>query len=165
MIVERLQKLATYNDWAWNHVIESVSQIPKDEFTMERPFFWGSLHGLLAHSLAAEIIWIERLNGNSPMILYGTDDFKSVEEIVDTWKEVRTRWQTYLNNLTDEQAMSICTFIGTEGNQRQCFIADIIQHVFNHATDHRSQMTPILYQLGYPTTSLDYIYFCEGCVS
>lgn len=165
MIAERLQKLSTYNIWAWDHVIQASKQISEDEFKMERPFFWGSLHGLLAHSLAAEIIWIERLTGNSPIILYGTDDFKSIEEVVEKWKEVRARWETFLNELTDEQAMSECRFTGTEGNERQCLIADIVQHVFNHATDHRSQMTPILYQLGHATTSLDYIYFCEGKVS
>ena len=165
MIVERLQKLATYNTWAWDHVIQSTHQISDVEFKLERPFFWGSLHGLLAHSLAAEIIWIERLNGNSPMVLYGTDELKSVAEIEKQWKTVRASWQVYLDNLTDEQALSICTFTGTEGNERNCVIADIIQHVFNHATDHRSQMTPILFQLGFPTTSLDYIYFCEGKVS
>ena len=62
MIVKRLKKLSQYNVWAWDYVIDSMYKISKEEFKKERPFFWGSLHGLLAHSLAAEIIWIERLN-------------------------------------------------------------------------------------------------------
>ena len=28
---------------------------------------------------------------------------------------------------------------------------DALRHVFNHATEHRSQMTPLLAQLGHPT--------------
>lgn len=162
MIVERLKKLSRYNIWAWDHVIDSMQQISDEEFKKERPFFWGSLHGLLAHSLAAEIIWIERLNHNAPRVLLSEEDFKTIDEIVAEWQTIRSRWGDYLDQLTDESAVTELTFADTQGFDRSVMIADIITHVFNHATDHRSQMTPFLHQLGFATPSLDYVYFCEG---
>ena len=162
MVVERLIKLARYNRWAWDHVFHAIRQIPTEAYKRERPFFWGSLHGLFAHSLAAEIIWIDRLSGSDPTTLLGADDFSSAEEIITAWQPIRQRWDLYLAELTDEQALATLSFNDTAGFERQVMIADIVQHVFNHATDHRSQMTPFLYQLGFGTPSLDYVYFCEG---
>ena len=162
MIVERLKKLSQYNIWAWDHVIDSMRKISDEEFRKERPFFWESLHGLLAHSLAAEIIWIERLNHNNPTTLLNEDNFQTLDEIVKEWQVVRNRWNDYLDQLNDETVLTSLSFADTQGFERSVVIADIITHVFNHATDHRSQMTPFLHQLGFATPSLDYVYFCEG---
>ena len=162
MIVKRLKKLSQYNVWAWDYVIDSMYKISKEEFKKERPFFWGSLHGLLAHSLAAEIIWIERLNHKNPTILLNEDDFQTMDDIVNEWQTVRNRWYDYLEQLSDEKALTPLSFLDTQGFERSVMIADIITHVYNHATDHRSQMTPFLHRLGFATPSLDYVYFCEG---
>ncbi|MEM9777065.1 MAG: DinB family protein [Chloroflexota bacterium] len=160
MIVQQYQKIWRYNNWAWDYVFESMVNLTEDEYRQERPFFWGSLHGLMSHCLAAEIIWINRLNGNSPKALLGADDFSSLSTIIDQWQPVRQQWHVYLGNLTEEQAGSICQYTSTEGELRQNVVADIISHAANHATDHRSQMTPILAQLGHPTPELDYLFYC-----
>ncbi len=36
---------------------------------------------------------------------------------------------------------------------------------YNHATEHRSQMTPVLYRLGHGTESLDYARFVREAAS
>jgi uncharacterized damage-inducible protein DinB len=48
----------------------------------------------------------------------------------------------------------------TRGNGFTLTLVDIVQHVANHATEHRSQITPILFQLGQPTQPLDFMLFC-----
>lgn len=160
MIVQRFQKMRRYNDWAWSHVIESVKQISEAEYKKKRPFFWGSIHGTLAHSLAAEIIWIERLSGNNPTVLLGADDFDSLNEIVDRWQTVQSQWRIYLENLTIEVAAGNVQYRSTEGELRVSGVADIIQQVLNHGTEHRSQLTPVLFELDAATTQLDFIFFC-----
>ena len=160
MIVEQYQKMWRYNDWAWDHVFNSMAQISEDEYMKERPFFWGSLHGLLSHSLAAEVIWINRLNGVSPKRLLTADDFSGLQAIKTEWHPIRQQWHEYLSALTEEHARSICHYTAPEGTAQQVKVADIITHAANHATDHRSQMTPILAQLGKPTPELDFLFFC-----
>ena len=155
-----MKKLWAYNYWAWDHLLVSMRKISTDEYMKSRPFFWGSLHGLLSHSLGAEIIWIERLNGRSPDYLLGENEFQSLEEIIGRWDRVRADWLSYVNNVSQNQIESICSYVSTEGETRQNRVVDILQHVANHATDHRSQMTPILYRLNEPTPSLDFIFYC-----
>jgi uncharacterized damage-inducible protein DinB len=46
-----------------------------------------------------------------------------------------------------------------EGIEYELKMDDVLRHVFNHATEHRSQMTPVLAQLGHPTEPLDYARF------
>jgi len=160
MIVQQYQKMWRYNDWAWEHVFHSLDQISTDEYMKSQPFFWGSLHGLLSHCIAAETIWINRLNGISPKRLLNANDFDSLNTIKVEWKPIQAKWHQYLSNLTDGEANSLCHYTATEGTAQQVKVADIITHAANHATDHRSQMTPVLAQLGKPTTELDYLFFC-----
>ncbi len=160
MIVQRFQKMHRYSDWAWAHVIQSVKQISEADYKQERPFFWGSIHGTMAHSLAAEIIWIERLNGNNPTELLGADDFGSLDEILDRWQTVKAQWDIYLKNLTPEIAASQIKYRSTEGEMRENNVADIIQQIQNHGTEHRSQLTPVLFALGAATEQLDFIFYC-----
>ena len=47
MLVKRFEKMWRYNDWAWEHVLKSVAQLPESELVKDRGFFWGSLYGTL----------------------------------------------------------------------------------------------------------------------
>ena len=161
MLVQRFQKFWRYNNWAWEHVYQSVKKLEEEELRKERGFFWGSMYGTLAHCVAAEIIWIERLNGNNPKKLLGEEDFPSLEHLIQARKEVQARWEKYVGQLTNKEVMQTITYTSTEGEVRQQLIADIIQHIGNHSTEHRSQISPILFELGVPTDELDFIFYCN----
>ena len=160
MLIKRLAKFWRYNDWAWEHIYKSVKQLEDNELRKERGFFWGSIYGTLAHCIAAEIIWIERLHGKSPERLLGVADFPTLEDLIQARKDVQARWVKYVDQLTEEDVMQTITFTSTEGLVRQHLIADIIQHISNHSTEHRSQISPVLFELGVPTDELDFIYYC-----
>ncbi len=160
MISQQFQKLWRYNNWAWEHVLNSAQKISNEELNKERPFFWKTIYGTLAHTVGAERLWLERLNGHSPSRLYDVQDYPDLESLIEQRMQVQSKWEMYLRNLTEEQVQSQMTYQATEGTPRQNKIADIIQHVANHSTEHRSQLTPILFQLGEPTNPLDYIFYC-----
>lgn len=159
MIQARWQKMWIYNKWAWEHIFNSVAALSEEEFMAPRPFFWGSLHGLLAHCLAAEHIWIARLEGENPRRLYDKSDYHSLDVILSEWQPITARWQNYLDKMDDEKLAGQINYFSTEGEARSNNINDIVQHVFNHATEHRSQMTPILANLDQPTPALDFVFF------
>ncbi|MDJ0756577.1 MAG: DinB family protein [Ardenticatenaceae bacterium] len=154
------QRLVSYNKWAWDHIQVSLQDLVKQDrsaYFAKRPFFWESLHGLMAHGYAAEWIWLERLHGRSPNYLPRGRDFTSLEAILTAWRPVQEQWVAYVQQLSPTKLGQIVPYYNTTGGGQQLMTADILQHVMNHATEHRSQMTPLLAQLGFATPPLDYM--------
>ena len=160
MVTNRFQKMWRYNNWAWEHVLGSISRLPEEELHLDRGFFWGSLYGTLTHAIGAEMFWIERIKGNNPKQLFGANDYPNLQALIEKRVDVQKEWETYLSQLTDERVFESAHYTSTEGENRQSVIADIFQHVCNHSTEHRSQMTPVLFELGVPTDELDFIFYC-----
>lgn len=153
------QQQFTYNDWAWQHVFASVRQLSAESYRQDRGFFWGSIHGMLVHSLSAESIWLERSKGNSPRTLFDPASYADFDAVLAHWSIVTDTWYSYLDELDADMLYKAVAYRSTEGEARENSQADILQHLVLHGMEHRSQLTPTLYQLGVPTPSLDYIYF------
>ncbi|MCL4867631.1 MAG: DinB family protein [Anaerolineae bacterium] len=154
------QKLFAYNAWAWDRVFASVEKLDAAAYHAPQPFFWGSIHGLLVHCLAAEWIWYSRCQGNSPTTLLNPDDYPDFVAVRSAWQPIRENWFNYVNSLADEQMTQTIQYRNTRGQTFNLVLSDLLHHVMNHATEHRSQLTPTLYNLDFPTPPLDYMAFC-----
>ncbi len=162
MLIAHFQSLFAYNSWAWRRVFPSLASLPDAEYKAERPFFWGSLHGLMTHGVTAEWIWLERIQGNNPTKLLDPDDFADFAGIRARWEIERERWGDYLADLTETELQRTVVYRNTRGTTYQMPARAILQHVVNHSTEHRSQMTPVLFQLNAGTKMLDYMAFQLG---
>jgi uncharacterized damage-inducible protein DinB len=159
MIVMQIRKFFAYNQWAWQRVFASVQQVDEVAYTESRLLFEGNIHGTLVHCMAAEYIWLTRCKGCSPDSLFSPNDFANFAAVRNYWRPMVDDWASFLQALTNEQCARVIEYKNTRGDGYSLLLADILQHVVNHATEHRSQLTPILAQLGVPTQPLDYIYF------
>ena len=137
MLADQMRTLFEFNAWAWNHVLKSVNNLDN----------------------AAESIWLSRCLGQSPTALFNPDAYNDSTAVQQHWAAVRDDWTHFLRGLTDKDMSRLIAYQNTRGDSYSLKLVDILQHVVNHATEHRSQMTPILSQLGVPTPPLDYMRF------
>ena len=84
-------------------------------------------------------------------------DFAEFVEVETRWSAVRAEWHTYLDGLSEVDLPEIVDYRNTRGNGFSLPLQDVLQHVVNHATEHRSQITPLLYRAGARTEPLDYM--------
>lgn len=162
MIADHMRRLFSYNNWAWQHVYKSIEQLSSVDYHASRPIFHHSIHSLLVHSFAAEQIWYVRCQGESPTILPDPAEFPDFAAVNQTWSIVRHSWANYLQWLSDDDCKRMIEYRNTAGTPSALHLSDILQHVMNHATEHRSQLTPVLVELGVPTRPLDYAYYRAG---
>lgn len=159
MTVQSVNRLFAYNQWAWRRVFPSLAALPAAEYFAERPFFWNSLHGLAVHGFSAERNWLLRIAGESPSSLTSASEFASFAEVQAAWEPLWRDWQNLIDTLSPAALERYLHYRNTEGIGYQVVLDDVLRHVFNHATEHRSQMTPLLAQLGHPTEPLDFARF------
>lgn len=154
-------RMFDYNEWAWQRVFPCLAALPETEYFAERPFFWHSLHGLAVHSFGADWVWLQRCRGVSPSALPAQESVTDLADLCRQWDPLRAEFRSFVAGLTDEQLVAEFRYNDTAGRPYQFNLDDLLRHVMNHATEHRSQMTPILFQLGHPTEQLDYLYFAR----
>lgn len=160
MSIDRMRRLVDYNWWAWNRVFPSVEKLAEEEYFRDRGSFWGSVHAGLVHSMSAEWIWLSRIHGTSPKAMLSPADFATFAAVRDHWAPINAEFQTFVGSLTDGDLQRTATFSTTGGREGTLILGDLLQHVINHATEHRSQISPVLWSLGVPTPPLDYMLFC-----
>jgi uncharacterized damage-inducible protein DinB len=158
---EVVRRLFDYNEWAWQRVFPSLAALPHHDYTAEYPFYWHSLHALAVHCYNAEWIWFRRLQGEAPTAMMAPTAFASFAVLREAWDLQRTEWRTLVGGLNEPDLAQTFHYRDTSGNHFSVLLGDLLHHVINHATEHRSQMTPVLYQLGYPTEPLDMIIFAR----
>lgn len=162
MIADHMRRLFSYNTWAWQQLFVSIEKLDATAYHASRPLFHNSLHGILVHSLNAEYIWFSRSQGDSPTTTLNPADFPDFTAVRHFWGPVRHGWANYLQWLSDENCKKFIEYRNTAGVPHTIRLLDLLQHVVNHGTEHRSQITPWLTELGVPTPPLDYLNFRMG---
>jgi proline dehydrogenase len=111
-------------------------------------------------SYSAEWAWCERWHGHSPTAHLPTAQFKDVESIASEWSTLEARIRTFLEGLGEDGVARVFTYRLFSGQEGSSPFWQMLQHVVNHGTYHRGQVTTMLRQLGAsPAKSVDLIAF------
>lgn len=159
MLASQFDRLYAYNEWAWQQLFPSVARLNHADYVLDRGFYWGSIHGMLVHCLTAEWIWLSRLQGSSPSSFLNPADYADFAAVQARWEPVNAALRAYVAALTDAELDRDVVYHTTSGREYRNRRADVLSHLINHATEHRSQLTPTLFQIGVPTPPLDFILF------
>jgi uncharacterized damage-inducible protein DinB len=160
MTANDIRVLLDYHYWARDRVLDAVAALSDDAFTAPRGSSFSSIRDTLAHTMFAEWAWYERWNGNSPSALPDLTQFKDVAALRTAWEGLQTQVRGYLDAFSDEdwqRAVEYRLFSGATGTS---VMWQMVQHVVNHASYHRGQVTTLLRQAGAtPAKSMDLITF------
>ncbi len=151
--------LYKYNRWANDRTFEAASKLTSEQFTRDMGSSHASVRDTLAHILAAEWIWLERWNGTSPKALFEPTDFPTIESIKTRLDEVEDGIDRLTNGLTDESLDNVVAYTNTKGEEWKYTLGHMMQHLANHSSYHRGQVTTMLRQLGADVIPVDLLYF------
>ena len=162
MDIETIRDLYAYNRWANARSLEGASAVSSADFTKEIGGSFASLRGTLAHMYGAEWIWLERWRGNSPRSLPFPLDFPDVETIRTRWLDVEREQTEFLDAIDPERLGEVISYVNLKGDTFAYPLRRMLQHVVNHSTYHRGQITTLLRQLGATPLSTDLRLYDDG---
>lgn len=148
-----------YNAWAWDRVLEQVAKLTREQYEAPAPTPQGSLRGTLVHALAAEMVWPQRAEGESPAMLLRVEDAPTFGALRETWVRARSSFDAFLGTVTDEQLMSEVHYKTTKGVPEHNRMWEMLAHLVNHGTQHRSEAAMLLTGYGFSPGDLDLIVF------
>src|SRR5216684_9425047 len=159
MSPQEMQLLYDYNAWANRRVLAAAEPLTAEQFLRQTGSSFSSLRDTLAHIYAAEWVWLERFQGRSPAALPDAAKFPDVISLRGRWLEHEARLLAFVRGLTQsdlDREMEYKTLkFGTYCNP----LWQSMQHLVNHGTYHRGQVTTLLRQLGAKPMLTDLIHF------
>jgi uncharacterized damage-inducible protein DinB len=154
-----IRTLFAFNAWANARTLQAVSSLPEETLYTDLKNSFGSIHGTLVHLCGAEDIWLQRLNGIDPGIFMKKENFPTIAALTAKWKETEEGWDRYLAGLTDAMLPQPLTFHNLKGEEVTQLTGQSLQHLVNHSTYHRGQITTMIRQSGGTPVGTDLIAF------
>ena len=160
MTIQEIRLLYDYHYWARDRMLDAVAALPADQTARDMGNSFRSLHDTIAHIYAADWAWYSRWIGHSPTALLTADTFADIAAIRAAWIELEANVRTLLGDLDDQGVNRIHEYRLLNGQPGSTVFWQMAQHVVNHASYHRGQVTTMLRQLGAdPAKPMDLIAF------
>lgn len=151
--------LIHFNFWANDRILATCEQISVDEFTrLHTPDpGWGSLRGILVHTLDTEYGWRSVLQALGEDRILEADDFADVAALKAHWDRERAAWFGFVDRLSYEGVN-----LGYGDNpQDGPKVWQTVLHVLTHGIQHRSEAAAILTGYGQSPGDLDFDLFLK----
>ena len=147
-----LRFLNGYEHWATTKILDAAARI--DEATCSKPHLVGErgMGGILVHHLGAYQRWRHFLSGSSEEPRPEDEPLIGVEELRARWAVEWDAEDAWLERLTD---------VDLRQQHEGMTLWQALLHVFNHGTQHRSEVAALLTAADLSPGDLDLIDFAD----
>ena len=158
MNVQDLQTMIDYHYWARDRLVDALEGLSADQYNRDLGNSFKSIRETATHIYAAEWAWYQRWHGESPAALLPADRFADLAALREAWSDHEQKMRAFVDRLTDADIERVIPFKLLNGTAGASPIGQMVQHVVNHASYHRGQITTMLRQLAaQPPKSMDMI--------
>lgn len=162
MTLKDIDRLLAYNKWANNLVFDSIAQITEEESKRDLKSSHHSIFGTLQHIAGAERVWLTRWTGNPTATLTPEELPDRLEGLRSQYEATRKEMEHLFGSFDEEKLKSGMTIKTSKGVEYTNTYEEMIQHLFNHSTFHRGQISGMLRQLDKTPPALDLIRFLRS---
>ncbi|MDK8181905.1 DinB family protein [Paenibacillus sp. UMB4589-SE434] len=161
------RKLYSYHVWANEKLIKHLKALPDTTtWTQQVQSVFPSIRETLLHIYSVDNVWL----------LTVSNDTINIDEMITEVGRIRTESETWNIEQLEAQFHTLAgryvDFMEQQGDLDEAkqishphygtldtSYSDLIQHVVNHGTYHRGNVTAMLRQLGQAGTATDYIHY------
>ena len=160
MNLQDIRNLINFHYWARNRVLDAVEQLTPEQFTKDVGGSFGSVRNTILHVLSTERIWLARWKLETPVAGLSPDNFPTAASIRNAWIEQEGNMRAFFETKDDQGIQTVIAYKTLAGQDAASALWQMLQHVVNHASYHRGQVTTLLRQLGaVPPKGMDLITF------
>ena len=159
MTPDEVRTLFDYNTWANHRSLDAAAQLSPEQFTKPLGSSFSSVRDTLVHICGAEWIWHERFEGRSPSSIPDLASIQTVEALRTHWLPQEARLLAYVQKLAQADLNRVIEYKTLNFGMYSNPLWQSMQHVVNHGTYHRGQITTMLRQLGAKPTLTDLMHF------
>ena len=161
-----IQLLFEYDRWANHSVLQAASKLSAEEFTRDLGGSFRSVRDTLVHIVSGEWGWLTIFKESSLTSAFVTDLWTRIGVTFDPhayadiaavqlkWAEVEREQLEFVSCVTDESLRKMLPIRATHLG-----LGHLMQHMANHSTYHRGQVSLMMRQLGAEPVATDFARF------
>lgn len=142
-----LHVLLDYHYWSRDRVLKAAGRLSADDLTRDVGSSFKSVRDTLVHLYSAEWVLCSVWRGTSPTAHVPADRFRDVPSLRSAWTALEVDVRAVMTEIGDDVTREI-VYSDLAGIQRAMPFWQMIQHLVNHASYHRGQVTTMLRQMG-----------------
>jgi uncharacterized damage-inducible protein DinB len=159
--IELIRRLHEHRAWVNRNLQTAAERLTTEQLHQPCAIGQGSIWKSLTHLFGAEFVWLEALLGNGSAIApgdvrgklpgnqLGPDAFPLLADLLQAWRELDARWQSYLATLTPPDLDNLVEKTSSStGEMFRTRRSDILLHVCTHAHYTAAQVVNMLRQVG-----------------
>ena len=154
-----MQQLYDYNSWANHRSMAAAEKLSQEQFLKPLGSSFSSVRDTLSHICGAEWIWLERFRGHSPSALPNVAEFNDLVSLRAHWLQQERGLLAFVSALTQSELDREMEYRTLKFGVYRNPLWQSMQHVVNHGTYHRGQVTTMLRQLGAEPILTDLMHF------
>lgn len=173
-----IQTLYAYNHWANERLFSVLAKLSEQQFAARVESSFPSVRDTVFHILFAEWLWLKRWQGTSPRSTLADPDaspatwntlspgekpraeqLATLAALKSFAESIEKERKDFLRGLDDDVLQAPLQFSDMAGTPYAEPLVQLMQHLVNHGTYHRGQVTTMLRQIGAKTVALDMAYF------
>jgi uncharacterized damage-inducible protein DinB len=160
MDLDHFRRFARYNRWANQRLYAACGALTEAAYFAARPGFFPSLHKTLNHILAADRVWLGRIDG-TPGGVTALDQIlhPDLASLRDARAAEDARLLALIEAMTPARVDETLAYRNMAGEARTAPMRVVLTHLFNHQTHHRGQAHAMLSGTSVAPPPLDFIYF------
>ena len=160
-LTAHFQLMADYNQWMNQNIHQAAAQLSTEQLKQERGAFFGSILGTLNHLLVGDTLWLQRFadHPSNPASLAEVRQLPKPQGLdamlyseLDALTRARVAMDTvilaFTQELTDDTLQTQLAYRNSKGMAFNKPFGHLVQHLFNHQTHHRGQVSTLLSQAG-----------------
>jgi uncharacterized damage-inducible protein DinB len=158
--IQDLRTLLDYHYWARDRILAALDPLTPEQFTKDLGSSFTSVQDTLGHVYSAEWAWHQRWIGNSPKAQLPRETFPDVATVRKLWEKTEKEVRGFLESLGETGVEKTFDYKMLSGEGASSVFWHMLQHVVNHGSYHRGQLTTMIRQLGLKAPeSMDLIRF------
>ena len=160
MNIQDAQTLIDFNYWARDRMLDAVNAVTTEQFTRSLGNSFGSIRDTLVHTMWAEMIWFSRWRGETTPPTFAPEAHPDAAAVRKAWSDHEVSLRDFFKTVDEQRLNAKIAYKNLNGLPYETPLWQMLQHVVNHGTYHRGQVTTMLRQLGAaPPKATDLIFY------
>lgn len=157
MNVEEIRDLFSYTEWANARIVETLRGLSEEQLTRTIESSFPTIRDTLAHVVMAEWVWLRRWKGESPTAWPAWAENATLDTLVESLHAVEEERRELLASLAEDDLRRGVEYRSLKGDPFTTRLDHQMQHLVNHSTYHRGQLTTMIRQVGVKPPATDLI--------
>jgi uncharacterized damage-inducible protein DinB len=155
-----LLDLVRYNQWASDRVLRRLHRLSARQLRGRALLSYGSVMGTLVHVIDTQWYWRTACEeGVVPLERLSQDDFPDVRSLREYWGAEDERLIRFVRSRSESELARRAFYRWPRARPRSKVLWQIIVHIVNHGTHHRSEVGRVMAGMLASPGDIDFIRF------